>query len=149
MKIIDDVSSQGNSVHKWNNDGGVMIQLKRKGITILTDDDIKLVSGGQGEPQPPPTQTSNACDGSQGCDGSGGCVSVWCDSHYCGSLDCNSHACGSVNCDSYGCVSVGCQSYNCDSGGCQSWECNSNGCTSFLACDSLGRCDIPIPGDPF
>lgn len=122
-----------------------MLKLKKRNVVMLTDEDIKFVSGGRAkEPgggnqttYTQPTEiTSDRCGGSEDCTGggSGGCGSVWCDSHYCGSVDCNSGACGSMYCDSNVCASGNCQSYDCDSLVCQSNDCNSN------VCHSVGEC---------
>jgi hypothetical protein len=134
-----------------------VLKLKKRSVVVLTDQDIKLVSGGLiNEPREDnqtlttswTCPTSAGCDGSNGCSptDSGGCGSVWCDSHYCNSADCNSGACASVYCDSNNCVSLNCQSHGCDSGGCQSYDCNSNGCQSIGDCASDGRCTAEATG---
>ena len=71
-----------------------MIKLKTRRVTVLTDDEIKLVSGG-GDP----VKETDRCEESWFC------MSDGCDSNFCNSNDCNSNICNSGECDSNGCLS--------------------------------------------
>ena len=76
-----------------------MIKLSTRKVTMLTDDEVSLVSGGGID-----TMDSRRC-GSDGC-WSGGC---WSDG--CWSDGCNSDLCMSWGeCESDVCVSLGCES---------------------------------------
>lgn len=79
-----------------------MIKLKTRSVTMLTDDEVKLVSGG--------TQTD-----------SGGCWSFFCDSG-----DCNSWFCDSMDCNSWYCESIWCDSWP----SCETNDCDSDMCAS-------------------
>ena len=74
-----------------------MIELKKRSITILTDDEVKLVSGGGFS-----------------------VLSLICDSDNCGSFICMSDNCGSFVCMSDNCDSAFCESNECFSGVCMS-----------------------------
>lgn len=83
-----------------------MLKLNKRKVTMLTDDEVALVSGG-GD-----TMDSQRC-------GSGGCWSNGCASDWCMSNNCISENCMSVNCESDTCPSVGCESQTgCFSMGC-------------------------------
>ena len=88
-----------------------MIELKKRSITVLTDDEVKLVSGG------------------------GFSMSFVCNSDNCGSFICISN----FDCGSFVCMSDGCDnSFICMSDGCDSNICNSNDCFSH-GCMSEGN----------
>ena len=77
-----------------------MIELKKRSITVLTDDEVKLVSGGRS------SDLSFIC-WSENC-GSFICWSDGCDQSFvCYSDGCDSYACASDGCFSYGCASEG------------------------------------------
>ena len=85
-----------------------MIKLKTRNVTVLTDDEVKLVSGGLR------TMDSNGCH-------SGGCDSGGCESWQCGSYGCESHMCWSNDCGSYLCWTdgnCGGETYDCPTGFC-------------------------------
>jgi hypothetical protein len=89
-----------------------MIKLNTRSVTVLTDDEVALVSGGF---RSDPT--------------SWGCGSNICGSGICGSDVCQSFGCDSLGCDSYGCHSLGCNSNGCESDGCGSLGvCLTEGC---------------------
>lgn len=88
-----------------------MIKLKMRSVTMLTDDEVKLVSGG--------AFTTGGPHDSEGCQ-SFGCDSYGCNSFGCDSYDCNSWYCDSNGCDTWP---------NCGSDDCQSNDCESNLCT--------------------
>lgn len=75
-----------------------MLKLKKRNVTVLTNDEVALVSGG--------VETySTRCDNPSNWCGSDGCTSDWCISN-----DCDSDGCISYNCDSDGaCASEACQ----------------------------------------
>lgn len=80
-----------------------MIKLKTRSISVLTDDEVKLVSGGSR------TDLNHSVDG---CDGS------W----FCTSNECPSNFCMSDGCDSFFCVSEG----HCDTNACNSFDCDTS-----------------------
>lgn len=75
-----------------------MLKLKKRTVTVLTNDEVSLVSGGI-------ETMSGRCDNPSNWCASGNCTSDWC-----GSFGCDSDGCVSNICDSDGT----CASYNCN-----------------------------------
>lgn len=65
-----------------------MLQLKKHRVSVLTDNEVALISGGQ--------QSASEL-----------CHSEGCESNVCISSDCVSYVCWSDGCDSIGCASEG------------------------------------------
>jgi hypothetical protein len=91
-----------------------MIKLKTRSVTVLTDDEVKLVSGGR--------DTDEHGDGNNT---SWFCHSDGCTSNFCMSHECDSNLCASQgHCDSDQCTSfcdypetqAGCESHECGGG---------------------------------